>query len=189
MSFSCDVVSLHVRAEVHLHNNCSVVPSCEWQITVLETKLERTNEDYRWKANAVTNILSLPVMYVCDCRRPVAKDPGLDVHGSCFRVRYGHIYYPLQAFTLVTCHGRNTNTVKWVGRTRWYGQEWIATTCPHSILGMSYFNNLQNESSCLLPTKKTKRSRSVYSTADLQVVEIQWHFSSLDACHHSGSPS
>lgn len=51
----------------------------------------------------------LPVMYMCDCGRPVAEDPGLDVHGSCFRVRYGRVYYPLQAFTLVTCHIRNTN--------------------------------------------------------------------------------
>ena len=51
----------------------------------------------------------LPVVYMCDCRRPVAKDPGLDVHGSCFGVRYGHIYYPLQAFTFITCERRNTN--------------------------------------------------------------------------------
>lgn len=53
-------------------------------------------------------------MYVCDCRRSVAKDPGLDVHGFCFRVCYGHIYYPLQAFTLVTCHKENTHSkVSW----------------------------------------------------------------------------
>lgn len=49
-------------------------------------------------------------MYMCDCRRPVAKDPGLDVHRSCFGVRYGHVYNPLQAFTFISCQGRNTNT-------------------------------------------------------------------------------
>lgn len=48
-------------------------------------------------------MLLLPVVHVRDCRRPVAKDPGLDVHGSGFWVSYCHIYYPLQAFTLVTC--------------------------------------------------------------------------------------
>lgn len=48
----------------------------------------------------------LPVMYMCDCRRPVAKDPRLDVHRSCFGVRYGHIYNPLQAFTFINCHER-----------------------------------------------------------------------------------
>lgn len=47
--------------------------------------------------------LFLPVVYMRDCRRPVAKDPGLDVHGSCFGVSHGHIYYPLQAFTFITC--------------------------------------------------------------------------------------
>lgn len=48
----------------------------------------------------------LPVMYMCDCRRPVAKDPGLDVHWSRFGVCYGHIYDPLQAFKFISCHGR-----------------------------------------------------------------------------------
>lgn len=51
-------------------------------------------------------MLLLPVVHVRDCRRPVAKDPGLDVHGSGFGVSYCHIYYPLQAFTLVTCGGK-----------------------------------------------------------------------------------
>lgn len=44
----------------------------------------------------------LPVVYMCDCSRPVAKDPGLDVHRLSFGVSYGHIYYPLQAFTFDT---------------------------------------------------------------------------------------
>lgn len=39
---------------------------------------------------------------MCDCRRPVAKDPGLDVHGFGFGVGYGHIYDPLQTFTFTT---------------------------------------------------------------------------------------
>lgn len=50
-----------------------------------------------------SNVLFLPIVHMCDCRRPVAKDPGLDVHGPCFGVSYGHIYYPLQAFTFDAC--------------------------------------------------------------------------------------
>lgn len=49
-------------------------------------------------------------MHVCDCRRPVAKDPGLDVHGPGFWVRYCHIYYPLQAFAFAACKGEKKNT-------------------------------------------------------------------------------
>lgn len=45
-----------------------------------------------------------------DCRRSVAKDPGLDVHGLGFGVGYGHIYDPLQAFRLTTCDGGHTHT-------------------------------------------------------------------------------
>lgn len=52
----------------------------------------------------------LPVVYVRDCRRSVAKDPGLDVHGLGFGVGYGHIYDPLQAFRLTTCDGGHTQT-------------------------------------------------------------------------------
>ena len=62
------------------------------------------------KVNVLTIYFFLPVVYMCDCGRPVAEDPGLDVHGSCFGVSYGHIYYPLQAFTFITCHRRKTNT-------------------------------------------------------------------------------
>lgn len=63
--------------------------------------------------NVLTNMyFFLPVVYMCDCGRPVAEDPGLDVHGSCFGVSYGHIYYPLQAFTFITCHGRKANKEK-----------------------------------------------------------------------------
>lgn len=54
----------------------------------------------------------LPVVYVRDCRRSVAKDPGLDVHGLGFGVGYGHIYDPLQAFRLTTCDGGHTHTHK-----------------------------------------------------------------------------
>lgn len=52
----------------------------------------------------------LPVVYMRDCRRSVAKDPGLDVHGLGFGVGYGHIYDPLQAFRLTTCDGGHTHT-------------------------------------------------------------------------------
>lgn len=46
----------------------------------------------------------LPVVYMCDCWRSVAKDPGLDVHWFCFGVGYGHVYNPLQASSFVACH-------------------------------------------------------------------------------------
>lgn len=52
----------------------------------------------------------LPVVYMCDCRRSVAKDPGLDVHGLGFGVGYGHIYDPLEAFTFTTCDGGHTQS-------------------------------------------------------------------------------
>lgn len=55
-----------------------------------------------------SNVLFLPVVHMCDCRWPVAKDPGLDVHGPCFGVSYGHIYNPLQAFKFDACK-ENTN--------------------------------------------------------------------------------
>lgn len=57
-------------------------------------------------------------MHMCDGRRLVAKDPGLDVHWSCFGVCYGHINNPLQAFTFVSCHGRKKNSVLGEEETR-----------------------------------------------------------------------
>lgn len=45
-----------------------------------------------------TNIESLPVMYMCDCRFPVSKDPGLNIYGFSFGISYSCIYYPLETF-------------------------------------------------------------------------------------------
>lgn len=56
----------------------------------------------------------LPVMYMCDCRRPITKDPRLDVHWLCFGVRYGHVYNPLQAFTFINCHGERKQKTQFV---------------------------------------------------------------------------
>lgn len=64
---------------------------------VLPFTMTHTHGWHLWKKLHRT-ILLLPVVHVRDCRRPVAKDPGLDVHGSGFWVSYRHIYYPLQAF-------------------------------------------------------------------------------------------
>lgn len=63
-----------------------------------------------------------------DCRRPVAKDPGLNVHGSCFGVSYGHIYYPLQAFTFITCE-EETQTQ---GQSKDTLNERLPKTCSNS---------------------------------------------------------
>lgn len=68
----------------------------KWWITIIWTRTDEREDVIRF----------LPVMYICDCRRPVAKDPRLDVHWLCFGVRYGHIYYPLQAFIFINCHER-----------------------------------------------------------------------------------
>lgn len=66
--------------------------SHDWQKKKKSSYLRWTFKDFKF----------LPVVYVCDCRRPVAKDPGLDVHWLRFGISYSHIYYPLQAFTFGT---------------------------------------------------------------------------------------
>lgn len=61
-----------------------------------------------------TNVEFLPVMYMCDCWFPVSKDPGLNIYGFSFRISYGCIYYPLEAFWFAVWGQRKNNNLKWI---------------------------------------------------------------------------
>lgn len=89
---------LHTGCKTNLHAEKVTCVGEHWWLfpTCHHTQTQAAEKKHR-------RTLWLPVVHVRDCRRPVAKDPGLDVHGPGFWVSYCHIYYPLQAFTFVTC--------------------------------------------------------------------------------------